>query len=179
MSIPYDLLDVIWGDEILRARPIKWNKDLTADDVDPEEIDDVYVTMYELACPNCGGRCNFSIFDTKIMCEGCGSITTNPVEKQDAEKNDEDGNEEDNVDDELIDDENLIEDIEKAKEDLVKSNKPQTPEDILDNLTASITNTEILLDPDEDDMKEVEESKKSTKSKTSKKKPKKKAKKEK
>jgi len=173
MSIPYDLLDVAWGEEILRARPIAWNQDLTAEDVDPEEIEDVLVTSYELVCPNCGGRCEFTVADQTINCEDCGSSTDNPawdgsknIENEDIPLNPTEGPPEDIPDD-------IVEDIEKAKETL--KDPAKSPENILDSLTESIQNTEITLEePDEEDKKAVEEIKKSAKKKIKKKSQKKK-----
>jgi hypothetical protein len=188
MSVPYDLLDVEWGEETLRARPVKWNIDITTSEtLNPEEADDVYITEYELSCPSCGCLCRFKILDETIRCD-CGSETINPMfaynptldeenENLDisdeavkafteivmALEEDEEDEDEENEDEENEEDEDLKRNIEEAKKDLAKE-KPTSPRDVLNDLEASIANTEIALeDPDEDDKKVVEEAKLSAK----------------
>lgn len=193
MSIPYDLIEVSWGDEILRARPIEWNKDLTSEDINPEEAEDVYATAYELVCPSCGGRCDFSRLDKLISCDDCGSTTVNPLHAE-GDVDDVDIEEEPEEEPDGVLEDIGLENIEKDLENSIKGSKGSkdskdskdskkeykketkqrsdqpTIEELLDNLTASISNTEVPLeDPDEEVEAEVEKTKKLARDKTRKK----------
>lgn len=179
MSVPFDLLEVTWGNEILRARPVRWNKDLNDSNINLETAEDIFITAYELACPKCGSLCSFEIVDAEIMCE-CGSKTKNPIDINP---------EIDNDGVILISDDDvkwIIDSDEYAPnhgepepepkpepepepERESKKAKRQTPENILDNLTASIMNTEINLEePDEKDKILTKKSKRLVKRKTEK-----------
>ena len=175
MSIPYDLLDVTWGDEVLRARPTGWSEDLTNESLDVEEAEGIFITTYELVCPACGELCSFSISEIEIECEGCGSKTDNPSCEINPNPTELDLITLDNPfgEDEIKefmsvgDDESEDEKPDKKPDD---KKDTKSPTDILDNLTASINNAEISLeDPDEDDRKQIEKIKKSAEKKTKKK----------
>lgn len=164
--IPYDLLEVTWNEEVLMARPIGWNVDIESDSINPEEAEGVFVTKYELVCPNCGERCEFLFDSENIICDNCESQTSNPLREEIVDLNDEDmGNE---------DIENLIEEVNKIIDDSEKEDKNtsdqdiKSPEELFDDLEKSISNSEILLEPEEEDKIKVEETKKKTKKKTKK-----------
>jgi len=139
MGSPYDLLEIEWGEEKLRARPIAWNRDISAYDFNPEK-DEAFGTEYETSCPKCGGKCSFKITDEAIICENCKATTANPARPIAI-----DVLPADNKIKEVIESNKELED-EIAKEleelDLEETENIMTPEDILDSLTKTIMSNE-------------------------------------
>jgi len=174
--IPYDPIEVVWSGEKLMARPIGWNVDIESDHINPEEAEDIFITKYELACPNCGSRCEFTFDSEQIWCKECESKTENP--SFDVNKIDIDGSFDKDDIKELIDtcDGDDTDDMADTSVDEDTSNQEDSPGELFDSLEKSILNSEILLEPDEEDELEVKKSKKNTKKKTKKTKRKKKSK---
>lgn len=134
----YDLLEIKWGDEVLRARPVEWDKDITAFDFNPE-TDVATVTKYETVCPKCGNACSFLTNSPKVECENCRAsadlsdyvILTISSEQVEPRKE-----EIDKVNNELD-----IE-LEKILEERDNELAANGPEDIIDSLTKSIMDNE-------------------------------------
>lgn len=75
----FDLVDVKWGNDLLRARPIKWDKDISAFDFNPSDDLNVKAIEFELTCPQCGQLCVFNIDSQAISCTQCNAATPNPL----------------------------------------------------------------------------------------------------
>ena len=162
MSIPYDLLNIIWNGETLRARPVSWNKDLTGKDVDVEEIEGVYITAYELTCPGCGCLCGFKVSDAEIICE-CGSKTNNPIyflEEIASETAEEESKseelEEEPKSEESEEEPKSEESKEESKSEESKEEFKSESLDVFDSLMDSISNTEIELIEESIELEEPE-----------------------
>jgi hypothetical protein len=164
----YDLIEIIWNDESLLARPIKWNVDTTAQDFNPEESEDVIATNYELVCPGCGSMCLFSINSLEIKCEECDSSTNNPAYINQSSV------------DLKTEDQPIIEN--QPTIGLINDeDEVEISDSIFDSLHESILNTEMEVETPEETPEETPKKttkKKTTKKKTTKKKTTKKTKKE-
>lgn len=156
MKTPYDLIDVEWGEEDLRARPVNWDVDLTDEGLSEEEISEASPIEYELCCPNCGSQCVFGMMDPQIECE-CGSSTSNPLYTQECEPEiEEQGIQAQEK--QSAQKEQPIQEPECADDD-----KNDDDDDVFDSLIQSINDNEVELDQIDPDNNEQNSSEKQSK----------------